>query len=127
MVLCTVDEVKAHVSPESLTDDDILNIITSVSAEIALQSGGSQDASTEAALNLACVHSSAAAVLQRMRSNGELAARVKFGNQEQRNSPDQDIQDHEDKAARYVKKYRHSSGYSQPYGRSGLGTVNKTS
>lgn len=125
MVLCTVDELKVHVAPESLTDEDLLDIITSVSAEITLLTGGSQDASTEASLNLACVHSSAAATLRKMRVNGELAASVKFGNQEQKNAIDADIQDHENKSARYVKMYRHSSGCSVPFGRSGPGTVNK--
>jgi hypothetical protein len=82
MVLCTVDELRAQVSPESLTDDELLDIITPVSAAIALLSGGSQDASTEASLNLACIHSAAATTLRKMRANGELAASVKFGNQE---------------------------------------------
>jgi hypothetical protein len=60
-----------------------------------------------------------------MRTNGELAARVKMGNSEQQNTIDQDIQYHEAEGSKYIKKYRYSSGRgSIPYARVGIGTVN---
>ncbi|WP_157860346.1 hypothetical protein [Methanosarcina acetivorans] len=126
MVLCSVEEVRVEVSPRSLTNADIANIIARTSRSVATQTGGSADASDNDLLNLACIHISAAAVLRKMRVNGELAARVKIGNSEQQNTIDKDIQDHENQAAIYMKKYRYSPGYRVPYGRSGPRTVNKT-
>ena len=125
MALCSVREVRAEVSPRSLTDADIEDIITRTSKAVAANSGGSVDDSDNEKLNLACIHLSAAAVIRKMRANGELAARVKIGNSEQQNSPDEDIQDHENKASKYIRKYRYAR-YSVPYGRSGPGTVNNT-
>jgi len=126
MVLCSVEEVRAEVNPRSLTDEDISALIVRTSKAVATQTGGSADASSTALLNLACIHLSAAAVLRKMRTNGELAARVKMGNAEQQNTIDQDIQDHQAQAASYIKKYRNSTrSYSIPYGRVGPGTVNK--
>jgi hypothetical protein len=126
MVLCSVLEVRAEVSPRSLTDEEISSIIVRTSKAVAAQTGGSADASSTALLNLACIHLSAAAVLRKMRVNGELAARVKMGNAEQQNTIDQDIRDHEAQAALYIKTYRNSTrSYSIPYGRVGPGIVNK--
>lgn len=121
MSLCSVDEVRAEVNPRSLTDEDITNLITRVTRSVEALSGGTSGE----LLSLACVHLTAAAVLRKMRSNGELAARVKMGNCEQQNTIDQDIQDHETEAAKYMKKYRHSGKFSIPYGRVGIGTVNR--
>lgn len=123
MVLCTVDELKVHVSPESLTDADLLAIVTEASSEIAIASGGSEGL-TGSPLNKACLHEAAAVTLRKMRSNGELAASVKFGNQEQKNTIDADITDHEAKVTKFLKQYKYSSGAAVPFGRSGPGTVN---
>ena len=126
MALCSVAEVRAEVNPRSLTDEDISNLITRASRSVATLTGGSADDSSNDVLNLACIHLTAAAVLRKMRVNGELAARVKMGNSEQQNTIDQDIQDHKTEAAKYMKKYRNSTrSYSIPYGRVGPGTVNK--
>lgn len=126
MVLCSVEEVRAEVSPRSLTNADIEDIIKRTSRAVATNSGGSVDDRNNENLNLACIHLSAAAVIRKMRANGELAARIKMGNSEQQNSPDADIQDHENQANTYIRKYRYASKYSVPYGRSGPGTVNNS-
>jgi hypothetical protein len=125
MVLCSVAEVRAEFSPRSLSDEEISTIITQKSRAVATQTGGSAEASDNDLLNLACVHLSAAATLRKAREKGELAARVKIGNSEQQNTIDQDIQYHETEAAKYMKKYRHSGKFSIPYGRVGIGTVNR--
>ena len=121
-MLCSVSEVKTIVSPESVTDDDILAIITHTSAEISLETGASTE-STEPALNIACVHLSAATVLERMKYTGELAKQVKLGSEQQSNDVDADIRMHREKATSYINRYKHRT-FSIPYGRSGIRTVN---
>lgn len=125
MALCSVDEVKAEVNPRSLTADDISALIERTSKAVAALTGCSVDDSGNDLLNLACIHLTAAAVLRKMRTNGELAARVKIGNSEQQNTIDQDIKDHEAEAMKFIKKYRYAGKFSIPYGRVGIGTVNE--
>jgi len=125
MALCSFAEVRAEINPRSLTDEDITNLIARTSRSVATLTGGSADDSSNDMLNLACIHLTAAAVLRKMRVNGELAARVKQGNAEQQNTIDKDIQDHENQAAIYIKKYRNfTSTHGILYGRAGIGTVN---
>lgn len=125
MVLCSVSEVRAEVNPRSLTDEDIAALIERTSKAVAALTGGGVNDSENSLLNLACIHVTAAAVLRKMRVNGELAARIKMGNSEQQNTIDQDIQDHETEAAKYMRKYRYAGKFSIPYGRVGIGTVNR--
>jgi hypothetical protein len=129
MSMCSVDEVRDVVSPRSLTDEDILNIITRVTKSVDAQTGCGTG-STDTLANLACIELSAAAVLRKMRVNGELPARVKIGNSEQQNTIDQDIDYHEAEAAKYINEYKRIAkkteykSYCIPYGRVGVGTVN---
>jgi hypothetical protein len=123
MVLCSVSEVRAEVNPRSVTDEGIAELIIRTSRAVATQTGGNVDDSDNDLLNLACIHLSAAAVLRKMRINGELPARVKIGNSEQQNTIDH-IQDHENEAAKYMKKYRYAGKLRIPYGRVGIRTVN---
>lgn len=124
MSLCSVAEVRAEVQT-SLSDADITSLITRVSNSVATQTGGSTS-STDTLLNLACIHLTVSAVLRKMRTTGELAARVKIGNAEQQNTIDQDIQAHETEAAKYMKKYSYSGNRGGIiYSRVGFGTVNE--
>ncbi|MDP2217396.1 MAG: hypothetical protein Q8J68_08930 [Methanolobus sp.] len=125
MVLCSVAEVRAIVDPKTLTDSDVEGIVSHASNVIALNTGASVDASENAHLNTACIHMSAALVLQKMKFTGELAAQIKLGNESQSNSVDADIQKHEQLADGCMKRYRYAvSGYSILYGRAGFRTVN---
>lgn len=124
MGLCTVVEVRAIVDPKHLTDDDIAAIITHASNVVALNTGSSVDADHDL-LNTACIHLSAAMVLQKMKFTGELAAQIKLGNESQSNSIDNDIARHEQLAEKYMRKYRYAaSGLSILYGRAGIKAVN---
>ena len=125
MALCSIDEVKVYAPSTTLEDTDYTNIIAGKSKEIANRARGSADASGNSDLNLACIHASAAQALRVMRINGELAASVKLGNDSTSNNIEPDIQDHEAQAEYYIKKYR-ASGFSIPYGRTGLGNVDNT-
>jgi hypothetical protein len=58
-----------------------------------------------------------------MKITGELAARVKHGNGEQQNTPDQDIQAYENESSRFLRKFLYSTN-ARLYGRTGRGTVN---
>lgn len=126
MVLCSVAQVRALVSTKSQTDADILNLIVINSKKVASRAGptASSDASGNDNLNTAGIYSTAAALLRKMRSSGELVARAKSGNSEQQNTIDADIQDYEKEASASITLYRISSGVTIPYGRVGPGTVN---
>lgn len=124
MALCSVADIKAHVTPSSLTDAEITAIIASASEEVALTSGGSAS-STNANLKIAGIHASVAQVLRRMQTNGELAASVRAGNYQQQNSIEQLIGMHELKAEKFVQVYKVSSiSLTLSSGRMGIGTVN---
>jgi len=122
--LCTVVEVRAIVDPKHLTDDDIAVIIDHASNVVALNTGSSVDADHDI-LSTACIHLSAALVLQKMKFTGELAAQIKLGNESQSNSIDVDIARHEQLAEKYIRKYRYAtSGFSILYARAGIKAVN---
>lgn len=125
MALCSVTEVKAIVSPKTVTDAEITSIIDLSSLEIAIDTGASEDASENTTLNLACIHKAAAYVLGKAKTTGELAKQATFSNSSQQNDVENDIKNHFAMAARLVKKYNYSSSSSSIiYGRVGVGTVN---
>ncbi|MDG6245083.1 MAG: hypothetical protein QCH31_11980 [Methanolobus sp.] len=124
MTMCTVAEVRAIVDPRTIEDPDITDIISHASNIVSLSTGASTE-STDTILKMACIHQSAALVLQKMKFSGELASQIKVGSESQSNNVDEDIAKHEEIAQRYMKKYRYgSSRYSIPYGRAGIKTVN---
>lgn len=123
MALCSVAEVKAIVSPQTVTDEEIGDIITHASSVISLQSGASTDASDNLMLNLAGVHSSVAFVLQKMKYTGELAQQYVLKGHSQSNNVDADIKYHQIQSANYVSQYTGST-YKILYGRVGPRTVN---
>jgi hypothetical protein len=120
MALCSVADVRARIYTSTLVDADIIAIIADVSGEVYERAGLTDD--SNATLILAGKNAAYAATLRRMRTTGELASRVKNGNSEAQNTIDKDIQDYEDKATFYIRKYR-SSGFSIVSGRMGFGTV----
>jgi ribosomal protein L12E/L44/L45/RPP1/RPP2 len=124
VVLCSVAEVRAKVYTSTLTDADITNIITEVSEEILSRAGSTDESNSN--LILAGKNASAAAVLRRMRTTGEMAANVRQGNSQQQNSIDQDIKDYEAKAELFLQKYMHrpSEGFVIVSGRVGPEGVN---
>jgi hypothetical protein len=125
VALCSTASVKAIVTPKTVTDAEIGTIITHASSVIALDTGASTDASDNTALNLACIHLSAAYVLRKMKTTGELAASVAYSDQSQSNKVDEDIAHHHLLSAQLVKKYI-SSVSSYPiiaYARVGPRTV----
>jgi hypothetical protein len=121
MVFATVQEVRAIIYTSTLTDEDIQDLINEVSKEI-LDRAKTTDESDEL-LKVAGKNAIYAAVKRKMKDTGELAARVKHGNGEQQNTPDQDIQAYEDKSSLYLRKYFFSFN-ARLYGRAGRGTVN---
>lgn len=122
--MCSVADVKTLVSPQSLTDNDITSIITQATTEVANRARTSES-NSDANLKTACIYTSAAHVLRKMKFSGELASSVKMGNSQQQNSIDSDIQAFEDLASRSIRMFLYS-GASVPYGRVGPGTVNST-
>lgn len=123
MPLCSLADVKTIVSPETVADDAINDIIDLVSLQIATVSGVSTDASNPF-LKLAVVHESAAFVYERMKTTGEMADKVQFGNSAQWNSADDIIQHHRFLSKRYLRMHT-SKDYRIPYGRAGVNTVNR--
>lgn len=121
MAWCTVDDVKAYVSPESVTDGEIIDIIDLSYSELKIYTGDGQQNDT---LKLANAHLAAADVLRKMKFKGELASSVKFGDNSQSNNVEADIKYHRSEAFRLVKLYK-SSSFRVLYGRVGPGTVNK--
>lgn len=123
MAWCTVDDVKAIVAPESLTDAQITAAIDSAYDDLVVYTG---TASQTPVLKSANKHLAAAYVLQRMKFNGELASSVKFGNSSQNNNIENDIEYHRSEAFRLVKLYKSSSSsFKILYGRVGINTVNE--
>lgn len=121
MVLCSVDDVRSRIYTSTLSDMDILNIITDVTIEV-LDLADSTDESNSY-LQLAGKYASYAATLRKMRTTGEMAANKKSGNSQEQNTIDQDISTYESKSAAYIKKYIDST-YFIVSGRMGYGTVN---
>lgn len=121
MAMCTVADVRALVNPKSVSDTDITSIITIAGGDIAEDTGASSN-STNSTLCRACLHASVALVLQKAKSNGELANQRQSGDTMQSNNVNADIVFHQEKAAHYIKKYN-SSEFSIIYGRVGIGTV----
>lgn len=122
MVLCSVDYIRAHIST-ILTDDEILSIITEVSTDVLDRAGTTSE--TDKNIILAGKNAALAATLRKMKTSGELAARVKQGNYEQQNTIDQDIQAYEQEAEKYIQRVRYAD-ISIPFGRVGYGVVNAT-
>ena len=108
MALCSVASVKAIVTPKTVSDTEIGNAIDHASAVISLDTGASTDASDNATLNLACVHLSAAYVLRKMKTTGELAASVAYSDQSQSNKVEEDIAYHHKEAGKYTQQYKYS-------------------
>lgn len=119
--MCTVADVRALVNPKSVSDTDITSIINIAGGDIAEDTGASSS-STDSTLSRACLHASAALVLQKAKSNGELANQKQLGDSMQSNNVNADILWHQQRSEHYVQKYR-SSDYAIPYGRVGIGTV----
>jgi hypothetical protein len=127
MVLCSVDEVRARVYSSTLTDSDILDIITEVSAEVLALAEVTD--SSNPLLILAGKNAAWAATLRKMKTTGEMAASIQQGNSQQQNTIDADIKAYEEKAAELIQKYKDSvkvRNVSIPFGRVGFGTVNNT-
>lgn len=125
MALCSVADVKARIYTSTLSDEDILDIITETSAEVLGLAESTDESNTF--LILAGKNSACAATLRRMRTTGEMAANKKSGNAQEQNTIDQDIKDYEVKAATLIQKFKDSITYSDfliPSGRMGYGTVN---
>lgn len=127
MVLCSVDEVRARVYSSTLTDSDIHDIITEVSAEVLALAEATD--SSNPLLILAGKNAAWAATLRKMKTTGEMAASIQQGNSQQQNTIDADIKAYEEKAAELIQKYKDSlkvRNVSIPFGRVGFGTVNNT-
>jgi hypothetical protein len=127
MVLCSVAEVRARVYSSTLTDSDILDIITEVSAEVLALA--EVTASSNPLLILAGKNAAWAATLRKMKTTGEMAASIQQGNSQQQNTIDADIKAYDEKAAELIQKYKDSVkvlNVSIPFGRVGFGTVNNT-
>ena len=127
MVLCSVAEVRARVYSSTLTDSDILDIITEVSAEVLALAEATD--SSNPLLILAGKNAAWAATLRKMKTTGEMAASIQQGNSQQQNTIDADIKAYEEKAAELIQKYKDSVkvlNVSIPFGRVGFGTVNNT-
>lgn len=127
MVLCSVDEVRARVYSSTLTDSDILDIITEVSAEVLALAEATD--SSNPLLILAGKNAAWAATLRKMKTTGEMAASIQQGNSQQQNTIDADIKAYDEKAAELIQKYKDSVkvlNVSIPFGRVGFGTVNNT-
>jgi|CZCB01.1.fsa_nt_gi ribosomal protein L12E/L44/L45/RPP1/RPP2 len=127
MVLCSVDEVRARVYSSTLTDSDILDIITEVSAEVLALAEATD--SSNPLLILAGKNAAWAATLRKMKTTGEMAASIQQGNSQQQNTIDADIKAYDEKAAELIQKYKDSvkvRNVSIPFGRVGFGTVNNT-
>lgn len=127
MVLCSVDEVRARVYSSTLTDSDILDIITEVSAEVLALAEVTDSSSP--LLILAGKNAAWAATLRKMKTTGEMAASIQQGNSQQQNTIDADIKAYDEKAAELIQKYKDSvkvRNVSIPFGRVGFGTVNNT-
>lgn len=127
MVLCSVAEVRARVYSSTLTDSDILDIITEVSAEVLALA--EVTASSNPLLILAGKNAAWAATLRKMKTTGEMAASIQQGNSQQQNTIDADIKAYDKKAAELIQKYKDSVkvlNVSIPFGRVGFGTVNNT-
>lgn len=127
MVLCSVAEVRARVYSSTLTDLDILDIITEVSAEVLALAEVTD--SSNPLLILAGKNAAWAATLRKMKTTGEMAASIQQGNSQQQNTIDADIKAYDEKAAELIQKYKDSvkvRNVSIPFGRVGFGTVNNT-
>jgi len=127
MVLCTVADVRARVYSSTLTDLDILDIITEVSAEVLALAEVTD--SSNPLLILAGKNAAWAATLRKMKTTGEMAASIQQGNSQQQNTIDADIKAYDEKAAELIQKYKDSvkvRNVSIPFGRVGFGTVNNT-
>ena len=125
--MCSVDEVRARVYSSTLTDSDILDIITEVSAEVLALAEATD--SSNPLLILAGKNAAWAATLRKMKTTGEMAASIQQGNSQQQNTIDADIKAYEEKAAELIQKYKDSvkvRNVSIPFGRVGFGTVNNT-
>ena len=127
MVLCSIAEVRARVYSSTLTDSDILDIITEVSAEVLALAEVTDSSSP--LLILAGKNAAGAATLRKMKTTGEMAASIQQGNSQQQNTIDADIKAYDEKAAELIQKYKDSvkvRNVSIPFGRVGFGTVNNT-
>lgn len=108
MALCSVASVKVIVTPKTVSDTEIGNAIDHASTVISLDTGASTDASDNVTLNLACIHLSAAYVLRKMKTTGELAAQVAYSDQSQSNKVEEDISHHHKEAGKYTQQYKYS-------------------
>lgn len=125
MAMCTVADVKAIVSPKTVTDAEITSIIALVSGDIAADTGASTS-STDSILIRACTHLSAALVLRKMKYTGELASQRQIGDSSRSNSVTADIAFHVERGTHYVNQYiSANTDFSIIYGRVGIGTVNE--
>lgn len=125
VALCSVDAVKAIVSPETISDSEIGELIDRASTIIAIDTKASVDASNNPILNTACVHLSSAFVLQKMKFSGELASQTVYSSQSRSNRIDDDIKYHQTLATRLIEKYNFSTALTPllVYGRVGIRTI----
>ncbi|MCS3924409.1 hypothetical protein [Methanosalsum natronophilum] len=121
-MLCSVNEVKVLVDPKSIDDTEIEHIISHASNTVLAQSNAGPD-TENSYLKLACVHRSVSLILEKMKYNGELAQQVKFGSETQQNDVEVQIQQHENTALEYIRKYLYTKTRVIS-GRAGVRTVN---
>ncbi len=121
MAMCTVADVRALINPKSVSDSDITSIIAIAGGDIAEETGVSSS-STDSTLCRACLHASAAIVLQKAKSNGELANQIQLGDSMRAHNVNADIAWHQQRSEYFVRKYL-SSDYAIVYGRVGIDTV----
>lgn len=115
MALCSVDDVRAHVNPEKITNEDITGIITVVTTEILTKANTSDD--TNPYLIQAAIHAAAAITLKRARAIGELSSNNTPEYQISFTGIIDEIRQHEQARDEYLRLYGQSNPsyvYSSP-------------
>lgn len=107
MAMCTVDNVRIHANPSSISDAEITSIISGISTEILTYAGSTDE--TNAYLKQAAIHGAAAVTLKRARAKGELASSVKTPESEITiQGIAEEIKQHEELRASFLAKYNES-------------------
>lgn len=106
MALCTVDDVRAHVNPEKISDADITDIISVVSTEILTRAGSTDE--TNAYLIQAGIHAAAAITLKKARAIGELTSNKTPEFEISFTGIIEEIKQHEAERDNYIKMYKTS-------------------
>jgi hypothetical protein len=122
VALCDVDYVRSQIFSNTLTDDDITDIITETGADILVRCGTTSE--TEPLIILAGKYAILAACLMRMKQTGELAASVQTANASRQNITDIDIERYLKKSEYFIGQYNSacSSVYTNPTFNCGFGS-----